>query len=116
MSFQGHKDEEAKAIQVEALTEHKEAVQNTLATKEVSYDQSGVGALLRAPYVFGAALLASMGGFSFGYGTSMHPSIHAREIDSIADDLGTDQGVISLILVMPQFHDQFPRTASTLAS
>lgn len=55
----------------------------------VKYDNEGIGGIIRSPYVFGAALLASFGGFSFGY----------------------DQGVISLILVMPQFHDQFPETA-----
>ncbi|GLI82198.1 hypothetical protein PoHVEF18_010605 [Penicillium ochrochloron] len=43
--------------------------------------------ILNSPYVCGAALLASFGGFSFGY----------------------DQGVISLMLVMPQFIDQFPQ-------
>jgi MFS family permease len=41
-------------------------------------------------FVFGAALLASMGGFSFGY----------------------DQGVISVINVMPQFHAAFPDAAT----
>ncbi|KAJ9626186.1 hypothetical protein H2203_003818 [Taxawa tesnikishii (nom. ined.)] len=38
------------------------------------------------PYVFGAAFLASLGGYSFGY----------------------DQGVISIINVMPQFIDAYP--------
>lgn len=56
----------------------------------VEYDNGGIGGIVRSPYVFGAALLASFGGFSFGY----------------------DQGVISLILTMPQFHKQFPETAS----
>lgn len=60
-----------------------------LAAEEVHYGQSGARAFLSSPYVFGAALLASMGGFSYGY----------------------DQGVISLILVMPQFRDQYPEVA-----
>lgn len=55
---------------------------------EVSYGKKGVLGLIGSPYVFGAACLASMGGFSFGY----------------------DQGVISIINVMPQFHDAFPQT------
>lgn len=55
----------------------------------VTYGDEGLRGIIRSPYVFGAALLASFGGFSFGY----------------------DQGVISLILVMPQFHEQFPETA-----
>lgn len=55
----------------------------------VSYGRSGVRGLVSSPYIFGAALLASLGGFSFGY----------------------DQGVISIINVMPQFHAQFPETS-----
>ncbi|KAL2410963.1 High-affinity glucose transporter [Exophiala dermatitidis] len=58
-------------------------------TTEISYDNTGISGIVRSPYVFGAALLASFGGFSFGY----------------------DQGVISLILTMPQFHDHFPQVA-----
>ncbi|KAJ5675955.1 hypothetical protein N7462_008852 [Penicillium macrosclerotiorum] len=58
-----------------------------LATLEITYDESGIKGILKSPYVCGAALLASIGGFSFGY----------------------DQGVISLILVMPQFTVQFPQ-------
>ena len=72
----------------------------------VSYDNSGITGIIRSPYVFGAALLASFGGFSFGYGRE--PPSHAVATLLI---LPIDQGVISLILVMPQFHDQFPKTA-----
>lgn len=36
----------------------------------VTYGYNGVKAWLHSPYVFGAALLASMGGFSYGYGKS----------------------------------------------
>lgn len=32
------------------------------------YGSTGLRGLLASPYVFGAAFLASMGGFSFGYG------------------------------------------------
>jgi hypothetical protein len=35
---------------------------------DISYDREGIGGILRSPFVFGAALLASFGGFSFGYG------------------------------------------------
>lgn len=56
---------------------------------EIRYDNKGISGIVRSPYVFGAALLASFGGFSFGY----------------------DQGVISLILTMPQFRGQFPEVA-----
>ncbi|KAJ0426884.1 general substrate transporter [Aspergillus carlsbadensis] len=55
----------------------------------VQYDSGKVRDLVRSPYVFGAAMLASFGGFSFGY----------------------DQGVISLILVMDQFRDQYPEVS-----
>ncbi|KIW24678.1 uncharacterized protein PV07_10380 [Cladophialophora immunda] len=56
--------------------------------ENLSYGESGLKGLIKSPYVFSAAFLASMGGFSFGY----------------------DQGVISLILTMPIFHRQFPET------
>ncbi|KAJ3545694.1 hypothetical protein NM208_g2388 [Fusarium decemcellulare] len=56
---------------------------------EISYDSTGLAGILHSPFVFGAAILASLGGFSFGY----------------------DQGVISIILVMDQFHAAFPETA-----
>ncbi|KAI7462511.1 hexose carrier protein [Hortaea werneckii] len=57
--------------------------------EEVEYGAGGVKGLAENPYVFGAAFLASLGGFSFGY----------------------DQGVISVINVMPQFHNAYPRLA-----
>ncbi|PYI02459.1 sugar transporter [Aspergillus sclerotiicarbonarius CBS 121057] len=60
-----------------------------LLSSEVKYDNGELRDLARDPYVFGAALLASFGGFSFGY----------------------DQGVISIILVMSQFREQFPETS-----
>lgn len=58
--------------------------------EHVSYGPKGIRGLFGSPYVFGAAFLASLGGFSFGY----------------------DQGVISIINVMPQFHEVFIRTES----
>lgn len=36
-------------------------------SETVSYGKEGIRGLLSSPYIFGAALLASMGGFSFGY-------------------------------------------------
>ncbi|KAG2003981.1 hypothetical protein GB937_009218 [Aspergillus fischeri] len=55
-----------------------------------SYGSSGVKGLLSSKYVFGAAVLASLGGFSMGY----------------------DMGVISIINVMEQFHHAYPFAAS----
>ncbi|KAM5363690.1 hypothetical protein ACJZ2D_011888 [Fusarium nematophilum] len=62
----------------------------THLAEDVSYGPNGVAGIVSSPLVFGAALLASFGGFSFGY----------------------DQGVISIINVMDQFHDVFPRTTT----
>ncbi|PNP78765.1 hypothetical protein FNYG_07907 [Fusarium nygamai] len=56
--------------------------------EEISYGKGGIHGVVQSPYIFGAAFLTSMGGFSFGY----------------------DQGVISLVNVMSQFHEAFPRT------
>ncbi|KAE9579969.1 High-affinity glucose transporter [Colletotrichum fructicola] len=58
--------------------------------EDVSYGRGGVRGLFDSPFVGGAALLASLGGFSFGY----------------------DQGVISIINVMEQFHAVFPDAAT----
>ncbi|KAF7593103.1 hypothetical protein BBP40_012048 [Aspergillus hancockii] len=54
----------------------------------ISYGPSGVRGLFHSGYVFGAAFLASLGGFSMGY----------------------DMGVISIINVMDEFHKAYPRT------
>ena len=62
----------------------------TKLADSVAYGPGGIRGVIQSPFVFGAAFLASLGGFSFGY----------------------DQGVISIINVMSQFHDVFPRAAS----
>ena len=59
----------------------------TNLAENVSYGKSGIPGLVGSPYVLLASFLASLGGFSFGY----------------------DQGVISIINVMPQFLSAFPR-------
>lgn len=56
--------------------------------EHVAYGPNGLRGLVSSNYVFWVAFLASLGGFSFGY----------------------DQGVISIINVMPQFHNKIPRT------
>lgn len=61
---------------------------------DVAYGPNGIRGLLGNSYVFGAAFLASLGGFSFGY----------------------DQGVISIINVMDQFHNTFPRTRTAFGT
>lgn len=61
----------------------------TALAENVSYGPAGIKGLVSSSYVFGAAFLASLGGFSFGY----------------------DQGVISIINVMPQFQQRFPEVA-----
>lgn len=79
---------EDSPLHLEGEGEHRKSIHGQPMV-ELSYDNKGISGILRSPYVFGAALLASFGGFSFGY----------------------DQGVISLILTMTQFHDTFPEVA-----
>lgn len=87
-------DEKKFISQHDDVVEHHEhlsdgAIHEHLG-EHVSYGRGGVRGLIASPYVFGAAFLASLGGFSFGY----------------------DQGVISVINVMPAFHEQFPKTTT----
>ncbi|OAP61254.1 hypothetical protein AYL99_03455 [Fonsecaea erecta] len=91
-------------------TNHEEYVElaNHVLHADLTYDKEGIGGILRSPFVFGAALLASFGGFSFGYG-EIPDQLATREKQALTQY--TDQGVISLILVMPQFHEQFPKIA-----
>ncbi|KAJ4299233.1 hypothetical protein N0V90_004477 [Kalmusia sp. IMI 367209] len=60
------------------------------AAENLHYGPNGFRGIFSSGFVFGACFLASLGGFSFGY----------------------DQGVISIINVMPQFHTVFPRAES----
>ncbi|EOO01193.1 putative high-affinity glucose protein [Phaeoacremonium minimum UCRPA7] len=81
-----------------ASSEHEEGAAKILPqdafAEDVAYGQDGLRGLLGSSYVFGAAFLASLGGFSFGY----------------------DQGVISIINVMDQFHSAFPRTETAFGT
>lgn len=55
----------------QGLVAHDEFPQRRRSEPEllhVEYDNNGIAGIIRSPYVFGAAMLASMGGFSFGYG------------------------------------------------
>lgn len=38
------------------------------AVDDVASGMNGISSWVKSPFVFGAALLASMGGFSYGYG------------------------------------------------
>lgn len=63
--------EKTIAAQIQHLETNKDARDSRdfiELAEGVSYGYSGARAFLTSPYVFGAALLASMGGFSYGYG------------------------------------------------
>ncbi|PLB48585.1 MFS monosaccharide transporter [Aspergillus steynii IBT 23096] len=77
-------NDQASVAHNEYASDHALAV----LTAPVRYDNGQLRDITKSPYVFGAALLASFGGFSFGY----------------------DQGVISIILVMTQFRQYYPQT------
>jgi MFS family permease len=74
-----------KTAHLEAATVHSSPKAEAVF-QDVSYGPSGIRGIMASPFVFGASFLASLGGFSFGY----------------------DQGVISIINVMPHFHEAFP--------
>ncbi|KAH7014232.1 general substrate transporter [Microdochium trichocladiopsis] len=80
----------AQAEAVESVNSGSPAQPATDPTANISYGHIGVRGVIKSPYVFFAAFIASMGGFSFGY----------------------DQGVISIINVMPEFHRVFPEAQS----
>lgn len=72
---------------VSGVAEHQETViAEPSLVQPVSYGGNGIRSVLASPYVSGAAVLASLGGFSMGY----------------------DMGVISIINVMDQFHATYP--------
>lgn len=78
-----------------ASAEHDESViAEPSFLDAVSYGPGGIKGLISSGYVFGAAVLASLGGFSMGY----------------------DMGVISLINVMDQFHTKYPMTKTNFGS
>ncbi|KAJ5990228.1 hypothetical protein N7522_010435 [Penicillium canescens] len=92
-----HNDNSAQAAKKKASFIHDEERSEDhldFAVEQIANERNGIKGILNSPFVCGAALLASFGGFSFGY----------------------DQGVISLILVMPQFIDQFPQIDSNAPS
>jgi MFS family permease len=71
-----------------------DVVHSELSQSAVAYGPNGIRGLFSSGYVFGAAFVASLGGFSFGY----------------------DQGVISIINVMDQFHSTFPQTETAFGT
>ncbi|KAL4893488.1 general substrate transporter [Aspergillus ambiguus] len=72
------------------MAEHHEGGSIDIPDMIPVYGPDGVRGLVSSGYVLGAACLASLGGFSFGY----------------------DQGVISIINVMPQFHGAIPQAGT----
>lgn len=80
--------------------------------ESISYGRGGFRGIIEQPYVFGVAFLASLGGFSFGYGTCF-PSFgnYLRVKWKRRLTTNADQGVVSLILTMSQFRKAYPETA-----
>ncbi|KAJ6185737.1 hypothetical protein N7519_007038 [Penicillium mononematosum] len=81
-----HVEDNPRAVKKTSFSHEDRIDGHFFAVGQMAYESNGIRGILNSPFVCGAALLASFGGLSFGY----------------------DQGVISLILVMPQFIDQFP--------
>ena len=68
-----HLNLDEKDVVTEQHVENRVAVGEVeevlLNHENLSYGASGMTGLYASPFVFAAAFLASMGGFSFGYGT-----------------------------------------------
>ena len=67
------KDSSAQAAKKKASFIHdEERIGDHLdfAVEQIAYEGNGIKGILNSPFVCGAALLASFGGFSFGYGES----------------------------------------------
>lgn len=62
------RDENAEHVEVAYKLDGDGVHHAGFGIEEVRYGKSGAKAFFSSPYVFGAALLASMGGFSYGYG------------------------------------------------
>lgn len=98
-------DEPLKETAASTHNEYAEDGAHALLETQVKYDEGRTRDLLDSPYVIGAAVLASLGGFSFGYGMKSDNPKERFLTDCI------DQGVISIILVMTQFREQFPKVS-----
>lgn len=74
---------------------------------KLKYGNNGLKGLISSPYVFGAAFLASMGGFSFGYDQGVISTVQRQKRYDKRSEL---TGRTGLILTMTQFHETFPQT------
>jgi hypothetical protein len=68
-----HNDNSAQAAKTKASFVHDEERSEDhpdFRVEQIAYERNGIKGILNSPFVCGAALLASFGGFSFGYGKS----------------------------------------------
>ncbi|KAH6999631.1 general substrate transporter [Ilyonectria destructans] len=81
-------------LEIPAATKSQSLHEGDVMLQDISYGKDGISGIIGSGYVAGAAFLASLGGFSFGY----------------------DQGVISIINVMPLFHNAYPETKTAFGT
>lgn len=67
---------DSKPASVEHLDNDDQALREQ--GHEVQYDHAGIRGILHSPYVFGAGLLASFEGFSFGYGAKVTSDLQSN--------------------------------------
>jgi hypothetical protein len=66
-----HHDNSAQAAKASFVhDEERSEGRPGFAVEQIAYERNGIKGILNSPLVCGAALLASFGGFSFGYGKS----------------------------------------------
>ncbi|KAH6986719.1 general substrate transporter [Ilyonectria destructans] len=81
-------------LEMSDATKRQSFPEGDVFVQDTSYGPNGIRGIFSSGYVTGAAFLASLGGFSFGY----------------------DQGVISIINVMPLFHHAYPQAKTAFGT
>lgn len=112
---------EVQKVTLDDTTTHMEYASgqrvSTMLQSPIEYDSNGPAGIFRSPYVFGAALLASLGGFSFGYGKVIVKPLQSVYLQYQTKALyRSSLSCLSFISLSLKLHPDMLDTASMLAS